>query len=179
MIPMQARYESAARFEEFVRAATVNAELWQVMTARARVSEAVVREVEAVSGHWHMLALVEDWCGDAINTVPVLAALADQAANLDLRVLSRDANPDLMNSHLTGASRSIPVVILLDSDYVERAWWGPRPGILQHWVTDAGRALGKEDRYREVRRWYARDRGNTTLRELVTLLRAVDVPAAA
>src|SRR3712207_8531646 len=51
---------------------------------------------------------------------------------------------------------SIPVVILLDDDYVERGWWGPRPTELQTWVVGAGQALDKAERYREIRRWYAR-----------------------
>ncbi|MGH7713649.1 MAG: thioredoxin family protein, partial [Gemmatimonadaceae bacterium] len=41
-------------------------------------------------------------------------------------VLSRDANPDIMNAHLTGRPRSIPVVIALDGNRMEHGWWGPR-----------------------------------------------------
>jgi hypothetical protein len=33
--------------------------------------------------------------------------------------------------------------------------------------------LDKETRYREVRRWYGRDRGRTTLEELVALLERI------
>ena len=149
------------------------------MAARADVPADVVRDVESLGRHWHLLVLVEDWCGDAINTLPVLAALAKRATNIDLRILSSETNDDLMNAHLTGASRSVPVVMLLDAHYVERAWWGPRPAPLQGWVIRAGRALTKEDRYREVRRWYARDRGTTTLAELVAVLRAAGATRAA
>lgn len=123
--------------------------------------------------------LADDWCGDAINTLPILAAVAARASNVDFRILSRDDNPDLMTAHLTGTSRSIPVVMLLDENFVERAWWGPRPAPLQGWVMQAGRALTKEDRYREIRRWYARDRGTTTLAELVAALQAAKSARAA
>jgi hypothetical protein len=34
----------------------------------------------------------------------------------------------------------------------------------------SGRARDAGDRYRQVRRWYARDRGRTTLLELIELL---------
>ena len=58
--------------------------------------------------------------------MPVVACLARDAHNLDLRVLARDENLDIMDTHLTnGRSRSIPVVILLDEDFVEKGWWGP------------------------------------------------------
>lgn len=66
-----------------------------------------------------------------------LAKLAERASNLDLKILGRDSNPDLMDSHLTGGSRSIPVVILLDETFIERAWWGPRPRDLQEWALGA------------------------------------------
>lgn len=178
-VSLEVRYQAAASFEEFLDVATTHAELWRAMAARAQVPDTVVRDIESIGGRWHLLVLVEDWCGDAINTLPVLAALANCAANIDLRILPRETNPDLMDTHLTGVSRSIPVVMLLDANYVERAWWGPRPSPLQGWVIQADRALTKEDRYREMRRWYARDRGTTTLAELVAVLRGADAARAA
>jgi thioredoxin family protein len=106
-----------------------------------------------------------------VNTLPVIAKLASLVPEMvDLRVVGRDANPDLMDSHLTGTSRSIPVVIVLDDGYMDRGWWGPRPKELQAWTVGSGKALEKADRYREIRRWYARDRGLSTLEELVTLM---------
>ncbi|HEY6826453.1 MAG TPA: thioredoxin family protein [Gemmatimonadaceae bacterium] len=176
---LRARYEGAASFEQFVAGAAANVELWHALARRAETPDSVVRDIESVGGAWHLLVLTEDWCGDAVNTLPVLAAISNRARNLDLRILSRDANPDLMDAHLTGRSRSIPIVIVLDSQYVERAWWGPRPAPLQGWVVNAGRALTPEERYREVRRWYARDRGASTLAELLATLRKAQAARAA
>jgi len=176
---LRARYERGASFEQFVADAVANVELWHALARRAETPHSVVRDIESVGGAWHLLVLTEDWCGDAVNTLPVLAAISNRARNLDLRILSRDANPDLMDAHLTGRSRSIPLVIVLDSQYVERAWWGPRPAPLQGWVVDAGRALTPEERYRAVRQWYARDRGTTTLTELLATLRKAQAARAA
>jgi hypothetical protein len=164
------RFASALRFAEFVRSAQANREMWEIMARRASPPEELFERVARVPGSWHLLVLVEDWCGDAVNTVPQIAALSEAAPNLDLRVVGRDVNPDLMNAHLTGGSRSIPIVIVLDESYREVAWWGPRPAPLQAWVSSEGQALSKEDRYREVRRWYARDRGLTTLHEIVAMV---------
>jgi hypothetical protein len=77
-----------------------------------------------------------------------------------------------MARYLTEGRRSIPVVIALDSDYEEHGWWGPRPGPMQQWVRSEGRLLDKSTRYREMRRWYARDRGETAVAELLALLEA-------
>jgi thioredoxin family protein len=175
----RARYADGASFEQFLADVSANGELWQAVARRVEIPDSVVHDIESVGGQWHLLVLTEDWCGDAVNTLPVLAAISNRARNLDLRILSRDANPDLMDGHRTGKSRSNPIVIVLDSQFAERAWWGPRPAPLQGWVVNAGRALTPAERYREVRRWYARDRGTTTLAELLATLRKAQAVRAA
>lgn len=164
------RYQSAPTFEEMLATVTENVDLWAAVWRRATVPDEYLRRVAALGGAWHLLVLSEDWCGDAVNTVPVVARLAELSPNVDMRVLARDENLDLMDAHLTGTSRSIPVVIALDDEFRERGWWGPRPAELQTWVLGPGRALEKADRYRQVRSWYARDRGRTTLEEVVRMI---------
>jgi hypothetical protein len=167
---MRDRFSTAISFTQFVQNAEAHREMWQVMERRGRVPEEWLGRVRQLPGRWNLLVLLEDWCGDAVNTVPIIAALAQGAPNLELRVLGRDANPDLMEAHLTHGSRSIPVVIVFDEEFEEIGWWGPRPAELQAWVRSEGAPMPKEERYREVRRWYARDRGESTLREIVELL---------
>ena len=164
------RFRRAATIEELIATVTKNVELWAAMWRHARVDDEYVRRVSSLPGRWHLLVLSEDWCGDAVNTVPIVARLAERCPNLDLRVLARDENPDIMDAHLTGSSRSIPVIIVLDDLFEERGWWGPRPTVLQHWVSGQGQLLEKSARYREARTWYARDRGRTTLGEVVSII---------
>jgi Thioredoxin len=166
------RYESALTFAQFLGSVSVNADLWRAVYAHATVSDEAAARAVAIGGHWHILVLAEDWCGDAVNTLPVIARLVERAPNLDLRILLRDANLDLMDSHLTNGARSIPVAIVLREDYSEQGWWGPRPRELQAWVMGEGRALDKAARYREVRAWYARDKGQSTVREVLELIDA-------
>ena len=170
---LEARWTGAQTFREFLEGAQKNRELWIDVARLARVRDALVERASAIPGRWHLLALVEDWCGDAVNTVPYVERLAELAPNLELRVLGRDANPDLMDAHLSGphgTSRAIPVVMVLDDEFVERGWWGSRPSPLQRWVEREGLAKDKDERYRHVRSWYARDRGETTLTEIVALI---------
>lgn len=164
------RYATAQAFPDFLATVQKNADFWRGVAARVRIPESILRRVEALGSHWHLLVLSEDWCGDAVNTVPAVARLADVAENLDLRILARDRNPDIMDAHLTGTSRSIPVVIVLDAEWRERGWWGPRPDELQRWVLGPGQSLEKSERYRETRRWYARDAAATTLAEVAAVL---------
>ena len=106
---------SLCTFAEFLAAAVENRELWPKLYERAALPAGFAERVRALPGRWHLLVLSEDWCGDSVNTVPMLQRLTEAAVNLDLRLLGRDENPDLMDAHLTGASRSIPVVMVLDS----------------------------------------------------------------
>ena len=169
-LTLRERFLGAPEFEDMLAAAQKNAELWAAVWRRADVPDEYVRRVAALGGAWHLLVLSEDWCGDAVNTVPIVARLAELSPNVDLRVLARDENPDLMDSHLTGTSRSIPVVIVLDEQFREHGWWGPRPAELQQWVLGPGKALEKDERYKRIRAWYARDRGRSTLEEVVALM---------
>ena len=165
------RFEAAPDFSAYLRTVRKDPQLWQGVYDRVRLPDDFVAEARSLGAEWRLVALSEDWCGDAANTLPVVARLAEEVG-WDLRVLSRDQNPDLMDEHLTGGrSRSIPVVIVYDADFREVGWWGPRPGELQGWVLDEGLGMPSPDRYKVVRRWYAKDRGRSTLDELLDVFR--------
>lgn len=167
---LKKEFAAAVPLEAYIEAAATNQELWRAIQRRAAAPEDLVRRVERLPGEWRLLVLTEDWCGDGINSIPPLAALAEAADNLELRILDRDEHPALMDTHLTNGSRSIPVVIVLDGAWSERGWWGPRPAELQAWVLSEGKGMEPDARYREIRRWYARDGGRTTQEEVIDLL---------
>ena len=175
----RARYDAAQRYDQMVAAAHKLVELWTLTRRRATVSDAAVAAVEAAGIPLHLVVLSEDWCIDAASSIPFIDALADRASNLDLRILERDQNLDLMDAHLTnGKSRSIPVVILYDDAFAERGWWGPRPTALQALVQGEWAALDPMERVARERRWYATDRGESSVREIVALIeRAVSTAA--
>lgn len=164
------RFAAAPTFEEYLETVVKNRELWHAVYERVRLPEAVVGEASAVPGKWHLLALSEDWCGDAVNTLPAISRFADEVG-WEMRVLGRDDNLDLMDAHLTnGRSRSIPIVIVYDEQFREVGWWGPRPGTIQDWVMGEGLSMASPDRYKVIRRWYAKDRGRTTLAEVLDIV---------
>ena len=168
----QSDWDQGISFEAFLDVAEENCDLWTNTYRRSQAPQDLVERAEAVPGDWRLLVLSEDWCGDASNTVPHVAAFADAASNVSLRMLDRDDHLDLMDEHLTGGTaRSIPVVIVLDGAGHERGWWGPRPADLQAWFTsDDAQAMRKDERYRELRKWYARDKGRTTVAEVLSII---------
>jgi len=164
------RFASAPTFPGYLATVEKNRELWHAVYDRARIPSEVEERARALGDEWQLLALSEDWCGDAVNTLPVLARLAEEAG-WEMRVLGRDANPDLMNTHLTdGRARSIPVVIIYDATFREIGWWGPRPREIQRWVVGEGLAMPSPERYKIIRRWYAADRGRSTLAEVLEIV---------
>lgn len=151
-----------------------NLSLWEGIYKRGRTPDWVARRSAVVGGRWKLLVLAEDWCGDASNTVPVLARFAEDLPNFELRIIKRDENLEVMDRFLTNGTRSIPMAIILDEDFEPAGVWGPRPAELQEFVVGE-KAKGErpaKEIYADSRRWYARDRGETTLRELLDALAA-------
>lgn len=171
-------YREGTAFEPFLEDAEKNRELWHAMAPRARVPIETVERARSVPGDWRLLAIADDWCGDAVNILPVVARLVEQVDTLELRIVGRESSPDLMDRHLTNGSRSIPVLILLDDQGVCRGWWGPRPSELQAWFEAEGRPLPNDERYRELRRWYARNRGVAIADEIAELIACATRPEA-
>lgn len=83
-----------------------------------------------------VIVLTEDWCGDAMLNLPILLHIAKET-NMDVRILYRDKNLELMDQYLTnGKSRSIPIFIFIDEAGNEVAKWGPRAEIVQQFVEE-------------------------------------------
>ena len=165
---MRDRFQKAETFQDFLANVEELRTLWHQLYERAQLPVEALEEARLLPGRWHLLALGEDWCGDGAQTLPYLARLQEALPNFELRVLSRDENPDLMDAHLTNGTRSIPVVMILDQEFREVAWWGPRPRPLQELFHRELRLLPKEERFPKLRAWYARDKGKTTLTEILT-----------
>ena len=165
-----ALWEAALPYDRFLaESKDQHKGLWVGVYGLARIPD-WARELVAEAAALRFLVLTEDWCGDAANTVPILAKLVDESPNLDLRVLRRDEHPAVMDRYLTGTARSIPIVIVLDRDFHELGHWGPRPAALQAFVMANRATVPKAELYPQVRKWYARDRGEHTLREILAIV---------
>lgn len=179
MLDFHQLWNQALRYDDFVAACNLKHRgLWHGLYRLAQIPAWALAAVPADSPR-KLLVLAEDWCGDASNTIPVLARLTDVAPGLELRILRRDEHPEVMDQYLTNGSRSIPIVIALDQEFRELGHWGPRPRVLQEWVLEErSKGTPKDRLYPEVRRWYAQDRGETTLREVLDAAGLADARVA-
>lgn len=168
---LRALWERALPYHQFVQEAANNRDLWTGMYRIARIPDWAVAEARATGTKHHILVIAEDWCGDGTNTIPYVAKLADLSRAQEVRVLRRDEHPTVIDRYLTDGARAIPIVIVLDREFRELGHWGPRPAALQAWVQVARKTADKAKLYPRIRRWYATDKGESTLREVLALLK--------
>lgn len=164
------RFFQGATFAELLARPKDNAGLWEAIYRRAAVFDDAAARARRLRANWHLLVVNEDWCGDSVNILPYIARLEEASPRIEMRIIGRDSNRDIMDAHLTGTARSIPIVVVYDDAFAEKGWWGPRPGPLQEWVVTSGLALPKPERYRHIRTWYARDRGATVVSEILSII---------
>jgi hypothetical protein len=162
-------------FDAFLEAAQEHREMWHAIAGRTALDDTSQQRAQAISQPLRLVALADDWCGDAINTLPVAARIAEAAPGVELRIVPRDDWPELMDRHLTNGARSIPIVAIVDAAGTCLGAWGPRPAVLQQCFEETGRAMEFDDRHRELRRWYAQDRGVSTAHGLLDLLEVASI----
>jgi len=158
---------------------------------RARLTEGALQRLQQLERPMIWLTLTEAWCGDAAQISPVLAKMAAQSENIQLKFLLRDENLSIMDAFLTNGGRSIPKVIALDGETLEvLGSWGPRPQEAQR-LTVAAKAErekieDKETRKamaqeaaKELHRWYAKDKTQSIQEELLNTIFADTQESAA
>lgn len=120
------------------------------------------------------LVLTESWCGDAAQNVPVLEKLAEMNPLIDLRLVLRDDNDELMQKYLTNGGKSIPKLIAVSADLEKELFtWGPRPAAAQ---VEVKRLLDENGGFNEkvkegIQIWYNHDKGISMQHELMELLK--------
>ena len=119
------------------------------------------------------LVLAESWCGDAAHILPVINKVAELNKNIDFKVVLRDENEALMNRFLTHGGKSIPKLIMIDNTSGEvLSTFGPRPSSATNLVNEYKEKHGKltPEFKEELQHWYNKDKGQTTIEDLMTLI---------
>ena len=81
------------------------------------------------AGPAKMMVIGEDWCGDVIRGLPVLARIA-AAAGIPISIFPRDSHTDIMDEYLKeGKYMSIPVVVFYTADHEYICHWIERPEV--------------------------------------------------
>ena len=137
-----------------------------------KIFEETIQEFQKVKQPQTWLVLTEGWCGDAAQNLPILNKIASGIANIDLKIVLRDENLDLMDLFLTNGGRSIPKLIALDKDNNVLDLWGPRPTIATKMVVAYKEKNGALDPQfkQDLQVWYNKDKGKSVQEDFVNLV---------
>ncbi|MCF6168455.1 thioredoxin family protein [Lutibacter sp.] len=139
-----------------------------------KISSETLKSMSLLKKKFTFLVIAEGWCGDAAQILPVLNKIAQTSAKIDLKIVLRDENPELMNQFLTNGNQSIPKIIIIDDNNNVINSWGPRPSIAAKMVLDYKEKNGSidADLKKNLQLWYNKDKGVNTQEEIIKLLKA-------
>jgi hypothetical protein len=138
-----------------------------------KISPEIIERFKNFKEKQTWLVISESWCGDAAQSLPVMHKLAEITEGISMKIVLRDENSELMNAFLTKGSKSIPKLIVFDTDANDiLGEWGPRPSVATRMVTDYKEHNGiftaafKE----ELQIWYNKDKAENIAHDLAQLL---------
>lgn len=138
------------------------------------LTEDQVQSIQSIDQKQIWLVIAEGWCGDAAPAIPVMKKITDLNPLIDLRVILRDGNEELMNEFLTNGGMSIPKLIAFDSEEEKILFtWGPRPKEAADMVAQEKADYGKfRDEFKiTLQKWYNQDKGKSIAADLVSCLK--------
>lgn len=161
------------REEDLIYYTKLNAQRSKRIGKTTQLDELAISAISSIEKKQTWLLITESWCGDAANSVPVIAKLAELNKNIDLRIVLRDEHSELMEQFLTNDGKSIPKLIVLDGRNEVIFTWGPRPveaqSFYMSWRNSEDKVPYKEFQV-ELQKWYNVDRGVSLQKELSALV---------
>jgi hypothetical protein len=116
------------------------------------------------------MVITEAWCGDSAQNLPYIAKMAELNSNIDLKIILRDANPDIMDLYLYNGTKSIPKLVAFDMQGNELFTWGSRPKILRELMFKwKSQGIVKPELYEKLHLWYARNKGKEIETEFIDI----------
>lgn len=136
-----------------------------------KLTDEIVSKIENLDNRYIWLVISEGWCGDAAQILPVINQMALVShKKIDLRIVLRDENEELMNEYLTNGGKAIPKVIIICKETgIVRADWGPRPKGATELLANYKKEFGVLDEKikTDLQLWYLADKGVSVQQELM------------
>ena len=158
--------------EDLTHFSMLNVKRMDRLDKKIELSEDTILRLQKLDKKQLWLVLTEGWCGDAAQNLPVIEKMAKQSSHIELRLILRDENPEVMNLFLTNGAQAIPKLISFDEDLNVLFTWGARPSIATQMVTDYKAKHGKLDPEfkKNLQVWYNKDKGQNVQSDVVTLI---------
>jgi thiol-disulfide isomerase/thioredoxin len=146
-----------------------------------KISTEIIQKINQLNGDYVWLVISEGWCGDAAQILPVIYKMAELSERIDLKIVFRDENEDLMNLFLSNGTKSIPKLLILDKSTLEvLGHFGPRPIGAKQLILDYKAKYGIVDETAKtnLQLWYLHDKGLSIQKEILDLMLKIDLAAA-
>lgn len=137
------------------------------------ITEENIQKIKALRKNYLFLVISEGWCGDAAQLLPVFTKMTALSDRIELKIVLRDENEELMNLFLTNGTKSIPKLIIIDKETMEvMGNFGPRPKEAAALVKNYKNKYGVIDETikTELQLWYLKDKGIATQNEVMDIL---------
>lgn len=137
------------------------------------ITEDNIKKLLSLKKQYLWLVVSEGWCGDAAQILPVFNKMATITKNIEFKIIFRDENEALMKHFLTNGARSIPKLIVLETEtHKVLGSWGPRPKGAGDLITSYKRQYGSIDETAktELQLWYLHDKGMATQTEVTDMM---------
>lgn len=136
-----------------------------------QLTEENIQRLKSLKGSYIWLVISEGWCGDSAQILPVIDKMAKESG-IELKIVFRDENEDLMGHFLTNGGRAIPKLIIINkaTGSVGNSW-GPRPSGATLLIKDYREKFGSIDETAkiELQKWYLNDKGISIQNEIIDL----------
>lgn len=157
--------------EAFLEYTKLNQQRMKRWDKKAEINEELKAQIAKIDTPQRWLVLTEAWCGDAAHNIPVIAKMAELNENIELQLILRDENLDIMDQYLTNGGRSIPKLVAFNENNEELFTWGPRPNSLQ----ELYKKMKEENTPAEesktiIQQWYNKNKTQELQTEFVQLL---------
>lgn len=142
-----------------------------------QLTDEIIEMTKNVQSEMLWVVIVESWCGDVPQNLPFMEAISSKSDKINLKIILRDENPEVMDQFLSNGTRSIPKMICIDPNTYEVAGtWGPRPAgavdLVKTLIKDP--EVTKEKRGEAVQRWYLENKGEQLQTEMYSLIEEWD-----
>ena len=142
------RFATGFDYSDYINQIKVNKArfdgFYENFTVTPEDAQALKDLVALPNGPAKMLVLGEDWCGDVVRGLPVLARVCE-AAGLEMSIFPRDENHDIMNEFLkNGQWMSIPVAVFYTRDHEYICHWIERPASAEREMEEIEEAIRAE-----------------------------------
>jgi len=138
-----------------------------------KISEASKRKINEFRHHITWLVITESWCGDAAHVLPAINKIAELSNYIEMKIVLRDENMELMDAFLTHGSRSVPKLIMIDDETGDVLnTYGPRPSEAASYVSRFKAENGKltPEFKEDLQHWYNDDKGQNIIEDVTEML---------